>query len=232
MKLVVVLAILAFGLTACGAPSNSEKSTNEATASAEAMGDEADDTELADEPEGKDPEYGYLVIDLPDYENRGDAYCSVQISRVKEQRMANVIVQLSVEGITRPQSGEHPDADQWSSGDFTFHGSLDSANAFTTISAGYEPPSRFDEPMMEGWFFDAASPDGSFALRVDGELFDIFASDTRGADNFANAPHLWQSTLDLEANLFNPRECGQEVKARAKVRYEGLCTVSVQYITL
>lgn len=232
MKLIVIVVMLAFGLTACGAPSDKENSANSPAFTAEAMGDEADDTEVADEPESKDPEYGYLVVDLPDYENRGDAYCSIQISRVKEQPSANVIVQFSVEGITRPQTGEHPDSEQWSSGEFTFHGSLDSTNSFTTISADYEPPSRFDEPMKEGWFFDAASPDGSFALRVDGELFNILASDARGADVFANAPHLWQSTLDLEANLLNPRESGQEVKARAKVHYEGLCTVSVQYITL
>ena len=213
----LIPAIAAIGLAACGG-------ADEPDADADLAYDEdASEYDYEDDSLGDDEELGSLSVDVAGDVRETQGYCSLAITRMEAEAVATVAANLTVQG----------NDDQSDFGELNIAWGTDPENGTVPMGINYEPPVPDDSEEYDlGWVYDAENPGtASFALSVDGENFDVVGGDPRGADDARGAPHLWQSTLVVSANLVNPRDDGQANRGEGKFKYDGLCTVSVRVLT-
>lgn len=182
---------------------------------------------LANDEEAPEGNFGTMQIALPNDPGNGGGSCSLNITRITADRLANVIANLQVfaQGCDGMGNCENPNMQR---GDMMYSGGIDGDNPFTTISFNYRVPSASEEHKM--WMYDAifnAEPFSRFEMQVDGSPYNILTSDTRGADNLLEGPHVWNTRLEIEADMVaaSDEQSDKGEQARGTFVYEGLCEV-------
>lgn len=224
MTRTVWLLTFVFALHGCGADSE-DSSTTVRQDSDDSQGFEADEEGI---------ETGTLAVNLPGEHGSGKAMCSINITRIVEQRLANVILTLDVIGTGCDGMG-NCDNPNMRSGELTYSGGIDGDQPFATMIFNYEPPSDSEEELL--WMYNVlynSAPFSRFEMRVDGELFNALTSDTRGAEDFSKGPHLWNTKIDIEADMLQSTDAGDQslpgLQTRGDISYEGPCEVYAKYM--
>jgi len=181
-----------------------------------------------------DVETGSLTIKLPEERSSGEGLCSLNITRIPEERLASLILTLDVIGEGCDVAGycDNPDM---RNGQLTYSGGIDGDNEFATMVLNYEPPGDPEEEVM--WMYNAifkTEPFSRFEMSVDGEAFNVLTSDTRGAEDFSAGPHIWNTKIVIEADMLRSSEADSQtepgLQTRGEISYEGLCEVSAKYM--
>ena len=226
MTRTIWLLILSFALYACGADSEDSSSI---------VQQDSDDSQWLEDAE-EDVETGSLSINLPGEHGSGKAMCSMNITRIVDKRLANVILTLDVIGKGCDVFG-NCDNPNMQRGDFNYSGGIDGDQPFTTMSLGYEPPSDSEEELL--WMYNAlykSAPFSRFEMWVDGEPFNALTSDSRGAEDLSKGPHLWNMKIDIEADMLQSTDAGDQsspgLQTRGEFSYEGPCEVYAKYMQL
>lgn len=123
------------------------------------------------------------------------------------------------------------------SGQINYSGGIDGDKPFATMILNYEPPSDSEEILL--WMYNAyykSAPYSRFDMRVDGEAFNALTSDMRDADDYSKGPHVWNTKIDIEADMLQSSDAGDQtspgLQTRGKFSYEGPCEVYGKYIQL
>lgn len=226
MTRTVWLLTLSFALHGCGADSEDSSST---------VQPDSDDWQAFEAAE-EDVETGSLAVDLPGEHGSGNAMCSMNITRVVDKRLANVILTLDVIGKGCDVFG-NCDNPNMQSGEFNYSGGIDGDQPFATMILNYEPPSDSEEELL--WMYNVlynSAPLSRFEMWVDGEPFNALISDSRGAEDLSKSPHLWNTKINIEADMLQSTDAGDQslpgLQTRGKFSYEGLCEVTVKYMQL
>lgn len=223
------LVILGIALLGCG----TEK--DDAPLTVDNDGDDTDWADYADD-DIDDVETGAFSTNLPGEAGVSEALCDLIITRVVDQSMATIMLNLDVIGEGCDVTGRCDDPEK-RNGDINYNGGIEADKPFATMVLGYEPPS--DPKVQSMWMYNAvfkAEPYSRFEMQVDGEQFDILTSDIRGADNFATGPHVWRTRIDIEADMLKSGDDTDSASPKAQVlgkfSYEGNCEVSVKKLSL
>lgn len=218
----VWLLIFSFALYGCS--SDSEDSSSMA-------GQEDDWPE--DEYEEETVETGSLSISLPGEHGSGQATCDLNLMRVVDKRLANVILTLDVIGKGCDGMGNCSNPDM-RGGQMNYSGGIDGDKPFATMVLNYDPPSDSEEGVF--WMYNVflnASPFSRFEMWVDGEPFNALTSDTRGADDLFKGPHFWNAKIDIEADMLQTTDDDDQSpgpQMRGTFSYEGPCEIYVKYM--
>lgn len=224
MTRIIWLAILSATLYGCGADNEDS--------SAAARADNDDSEWLEDEEETI--ETGSFSVNLPGEHGSGKATCSLNLTRVVDKRLANVILTLDpiATGCDGMGNCSNPDMQ---SGEFTYSGGIDGDKPFATMILNYEPPSDSDETLL--WMYNAmykSAPFSRFDMRVDGEAFNALTSDMRGADDWSEGPHSWNTKIEIEADMLQSSDAGDQsspgLQTRGEFSYEGPCEIHGKYM--
>ncbi len=226
MTRTVWLLTLGFALHGCGADSDDSSLTVQPDS------DYSQVFEVDDEA----VETGSLAVDLPGEHGSSKAMCSINITRIVDERLANVILTLDVLGKGCDVFGSC-DNPNMQSGEFSYSGGIDGDQPFATMILNYEPPSDSEEEIL--WMYNVlynSAPFSRFEMWVDGEPFNALTSDSRGAEDFSKGPHLWNTKIEIEADMLQSTDAGDQslpgLQTLGTFSYEGLCEVSAKYVQL
>jgi len=202
-------------------------------------GTESEDTSFTDQSDSDDQEWleatddvvetGSLSTNLPGEHGSGEAMCSINITRVVNKRLASINLTLDVVGEGCDAMG-NCDNPNMRSGQLIYNGGIDGDQPFATMILNYEPPDDSEEELL--WMYDViynTAPTSSFDMRVDGETFNVLTSDTRGAEDLSIGPHLWNTKIDIEADMLRSTDADNQsppgLQTRGKFSYEGNCEI-------
>lgn len=226
MTRTVWLLIFSFVLYGCG--SDSEDASSK-------VQPDSDDSQWAEDAEDV-VETGSLSINLPGEHGSGQAMCSLNITRAVEKRLASIILTLDVIGNGCDGMGNCSNPNM-RSGQLNYSGGIDGDKPFGTMILNYEPPSDSEEELL--WMYNAiynSAPFSRFDMLVDGEPFNVLTSDTREADNYSKGPHFWDTKFDIEADMLQSTDAGDQstpgLQTRGEFSYEGPCEIYAKYIQL
>lgn len=219
MKIYVWMFALCLAVFGCG-------SDNEEAADDNWPNEEA----LANDEEAPEGTFGTMMIALPDDPGNGGGSCSLNITRITADRLANVIASFEVfaAGCDGMENCENPNMQR---GDIMYSGGIDGDNPFATMSFNYRAPSATEDQKM--WMYNAifkTAPFSSFDMQVGGSPYNILTSDTRGAEDMLGGPHIWQTRIEIEADMLEASDesSGQGLQARGTFVYEGRCEVYIK----
>jgi len=220
------LLIFGFMLSGCGSDSGDSSSTGQSG---------SDDSQWAEATE-EVVETGSLSINLPGEHGSGKAMCSMNITRAVEKRLANIVLTLDVIGSGCDGMGNCSNPNM-QSGQLNYSGGIDGDQPFATMILNYEPPSDSEEELL--WMYNViynTAPFSRFDMLVDGESFNVLTSDTREADNFSKGPHIWNTKFDIEADMLQSTDAGDQsspgLQTRGVFSYEGPCEIYAKYMQL
>lgn len=224
MTRTVWVLILSFAFYGCGSDSEDAPSTVQS---------DSDDSQWLEDAE-EAVETGSLSINLPGEHGSGRAMCSMNITRIVDKRLANVILTLDVFGKGCDGMG-NCDNPNMQGGDLNYSGGIDGDQPFATMVLNYEPPSDSEEELM--WMYNViynSAPFSRFDMWVDGEPFNALTSDTRGAEDFSKGPHVWNTKIDIEADMLQSTDAGDQsspgLQTRGEFSYEGPCEIYAKYM--
>ena len=219
-------AILGLMLHGCGAESD------DSSPMVEAGSDESEWLEDEDET----VEIGSFSVSLPEEQGPDSASCSINLTRAVGKRLANVILTLDVIGKGCDGMGNCSNPNM-QSGVLNFSGGIDGDKPFATMILNYEPPSDDDETPM--WMYNViynSAPFGRFDMKVENEAFNVLTSDWRDADDFSKGPHVWNTKIELEADMLQAdiaeNQSSPGLQTRGEFSYEGPCEIYGKYIQL
>ena len=209
-------------------------------------GSNGDDAPMQGQPDDDESEWldeadngvisGALSMNLPGDHGSGEAMCMLNITRAVGKRLASVSITLDVVGKGCDGMGNCSNPDM-RSGRLTYNGGIDGDQAFGTMILNYEPPGDSEDVRL--WMYDVilnSDPFSRFSMWVDGEPFDVVSSDTRGAENFADGPHLWNTKFVIEADMLESTDDGDQsspgTRMRGEFSYEGICEVFAKYMQI
>lgn len=211
------LAILSLTLYGCGADSDDSSAAT----------DNDDSDWLEDEEDTI--ETGSFSVNLPGEHGSGKATCSLNLTRVVDQDLASLILTLDpiAKGCDGMGNCSNPNMQ---SGEFTYSGGIDGDKPFATMILNYEPPTDSDEALL--WMYNViynTAPFSRFDMSVDGEAFNALTSDLRGADDWTNGPHVWNTKFEIEADMLQSSDAEDQaspgLQARGEFIYEGPCEI-------
>ena len=224
MQRSIYLLMLSFFLFGCGGNDEDSSLMLDADAAIEDTSEAQEDT----------IPMGSFETDLPANGGSGRATCNINLTRIVEKRLANIILTLDVigegcDGMGRCENENMQD------GELNFSGGIDGDKAFATMIANYEPPSESEDEEL--WMYNVIhkkSPFSSFEMLVDGEPFNVLTSDTKGAENFAKGPHVWDVQVDIEADMLQSNLAADQsvtgTQTLGKYSYNGPCEVFAKYM--
>ena len=202
-------------------------------------GSESEDSSSMDSPRHDDSEWledeveaplaGSFLVDLPGEHGSGMAACSINLTRAVNKRLASISLTLDVFGSGCDAMGNCSNPNM-RSGQLNFSGGIDGDKPFGTMLLGYEPPSDSEEAIL--WMYNVlykTTPFSRVDMRVDGDSFDVLTSDLRGADVFSKGPHVWNTQIEIEADMLKssadstPSTPG--LQTRGEFAYEGPCEI-------
>lgn len=220
------LLILVSGFTLYGCGSDSDDTSSDAQP-------DSDDAQWLDDAEDE-VETGAFSINLPGEHGSGNAFCSVNITRMVEKRLANIVLTLDVIGKGCDGMGNCTNPNM-QSGQLNYSGGIDGDQPFATMLLGYEPPGDSEEELL--WMYNVlynAAPFSRFDMWVDGESFNVLTSDTRGAEDFSTGPHVWNTKIAIEADMLRSTDADDPslpgLQTRGELSYEGPCEVFAKYM--
>lgn len=220
------LLIFSFALSGCGSDSDDTSFADESNSDDEQWMDAAEDA----------IETGSLSINLPGDHGSGAAMCSLNITRAVDKRLASIMLTLDVVGKGCDGMG-NCDNPNMRSGQLNYNGGIDGDEPFGTMILNYEPPDDSGEEQL--WMYNViynTSPTSSFEMWVDGEPFNVLTSDTRGAENYSTGPHLWNTKIDIEADMLRSTDADGPstpgLQTRGEFSYEGICEIYAKYMKL
>ena len=224
MKRIIWFASLSLAIYGCGA--DSEDSSSETWA-----GD--DDSEWLEDEE-ETIETGSFSVNLPGEHGSGKATCSLNLTRIVDQRLANLILTLDpiATGCDGMGNCNNPNM---RSGEFMYNGGIEGDKPFATMVLNYEPPTDSDETLL--WMYNViynTTPFSRFDMSVDGEAFNALTSDMRGAVDWSDGPHVWNTKIEIEADMLQSSDSGDQsspgLQTRGEFIYEGPCEVHGKYM--
>lgn len=224
MTRIAWLLIFGFALCGCGADNEDTSST---------VQEDSDDSDWDEEYEDV-IETGSFSVNLPGDHGSGKAACSINLTRIVEDRVASIILTLDVVGKGCDGMG-HCDNPDMQGGEFTFSGGIEGDKPFATMILNYEPPGDSDEEPM--WMYNVIfneTPFSRFEMSVDDKPFNVLTSDTRGAEDLSTGPHLWDTKIDIEIDMLRVSDEDDQstpgLQTRGEFSYEGPCEVYAKYM--
>jgi hypothetical protein len=226
MTRIIWLAILSLTLYGCGGDSEDSSSAD---------WEDDDESEWAEDGD-ETVETGSFAVNLPGDHGSGEAMCSLNLTRAVDKRLASIILTLDV--IARGCDGMGNCSNPgMRSGEFNYSGGIDGDQPFATMILNYEPPTDSEEILL--WMYNVlykSAPTSRFDMHVDGESFNVLTSDIRDADDFSKGPHIWNTTFEIEADMLQSSDAGDQsspgLQTVGEFSYEGPCEIYAQYIQL